>query len=150
MRGINQVFALGNLGRDADIKQTQTGTTLANFSLGCSYSVKDQNAQNGWREETEWIRVVCWSPSDWLQGQLKKGRPIHVSGRLQTRKWQDQNGQDRYTTEVVCNASGVIPVNPLKGEHQSNVAPAQPQQAPPSPPQDWRSKPVDTDEEIPF
>ena len=134
MRGFNQCVFLGNLGQDAEIKQTPGGQKVASISLACGYSVK--NGQTGeWEDRTEWVRCVVWNPSDWLAGQMKKGRPMHVSGRLQTRSWDDQNGAKRYMTEVICNASGVIPANPIRNDQQGQPpaqAPVAAQQAAPA------------------
>ena len=154
MKGINEVRAMGNLGRDAEIRQTHGGTAVATFSIGCSFSVKDQSAPNGWRESTEWIKVCCWSPSDWLCKQLKKGRPVHVAGRLQTRSWE-KNGEKRYSTEVVCQNSGVIPVNPIRADQTDNQsAQRQPQQAQPADQypgaEESQGPPAQDDDEIPF
>ena len=129
MRGINQCNFLGSLGRDAEIKMTNGGNRVANFSLACGYSVK--KGDGSFEDKTEWVRFVCWSPSDWLVGQLKKGRPIAVNGaRVQTRKWQDQSGSDRYATEFVAGAGQIIPCNPIRADQQDNRS-AQ-RQAPPA------------------
>ena len=102
-RGINKVILVGNLGRDPEIRYTQSGDPIANITVATSESWKDKNTGEN-RENTEWHRVVMFRglakvAEDWL----KKGQQVYIEGRLQTRKWQDKEGQDRYTTEVVAN-----------------------------------------------
>ena len=150
MKGVNQVIAMGNLGKDADVKATNSGSKVANISLGCSYSVK--SGDGSWDDRTEWVRCVVWNPSDWLISQMRKGRPMHVTGRLQTRSWDDQNGNKRYATEVVVQASNVIPCNPIRNDQLNNQS-AQVQHRQPAqpPPASSSQRPrEDIDDEIPF
>ena len=102
-RGINKVILIGNLGADPDIRYMPSGEPVANLSLATSESWKD--SQSGeLREKTEWHRVVAFRKLAEIIGQYcKKGSKLYIEGRLQTRKWQDQNGQDRYTTEIVAD-----------------------------------------------
>jgi single-strand DNA-binding protein len=99
---VNKVILVGNLGRDPEIRSTQDGTRVANLSVATSESWRDKNSGER-RERTEWHRVVVFN--DHLVGvcekYLKKGSKIYVEGALQTRKWTDQSGQEKYTTEVV-------------------------------------------------
>ena len=98
---INKVILVGNLGADPDMKYTQSGTAVATLSVATSRSWKDKEGQK--QEETEWHRVVVWAQSaEFCGNYLKKGSKVYVEGRLQTRKWQDQNGNDKYTTEIVA------------------------------------------------
>ncbi|MBT4878962.1 MAG: single-stranded DNA-binding protein [Alphaproteobacteria bacterium] len=99
---INKVILVGNLGADPEIRSTQDGREIANLSLATADSWKDKNTGEK-REKTEWHRVVIFSPSlvAIAKQYLRKGAKIYIEGSLQTRKWQDNNGQDRYTTEVV-------------------------------------------------
>ncbi len=102
-RGINKVILVGNLGRDPEIRYTQGGDPIASFSVATSDSWKDRNTGDT-RENTEWHRVVMFRglakiAEDWL----RKGQQVYIEGRLRTRKWQDQSGQDRWTTEIVAN-----------------------------------------------
>ena len=99
MSGVNKVILVGNLGNDPEIKQTGNGTSLANFSVATSESwTKDGERQ----ERTEWHRVTCWGKLADIVGQyVTKGSKVYIEGKLQTRKWQDQSGADRYSTEVV-------------------------------------------------
>ena len=102
-RGVNKVILVGNLGRDPEIKYTASGAAIANVTIATSDSWNDK--QTGERvEKTEWHRVVAFQRLAEIMGEyLKKGSQVYIEGRLQTRKWQDQNGQDRYTTEIVAN-----------------------------------------------
>lgn len=102
-RGINKVILIGNLGQDPEIKSTANGAAIANFSVATSESWKDK-ATGQQQERTEWHRVVAFNRLAEIIGQyVKKGSKIYIEGSLRTRKWQDQNGQDRYTTEIVAN-----------------------------------------------
>ncbi|ATJ84394.1 single-stranded DNA-binding protein [Halomonas beimenensis] len=102
-RGVNKVILIGNLGQDPDVRFTPSGTAVANLNLATTDTWTDR--QSGQRQErTEWHRVVMFNKlAEISQQYLRKGSRVYVEGRLQTRKWQDQNGQDRYTTEIVAN-----------------------------------------------
>jgi len=101
--GINKVILVGNLGQDPEIRYTADGRPIANFSIATSESWKDKNSGEK-REKTEWHRVVVFGKLAEICGQyLSKGRQVYIEGKLQTRKWQGQDGQDRYTTEVVID-----------------------------------------------
>ncbi len=103
---VNKVILIGNLGRDPEVRTTQSGTKVANLSLATSDSWKDRNTGER-KERTEWHRVVIFGNlADIAERYLKKGSKVYVSGSLQTRKWQDQSGQDKYTTEVVLQGFG--------------------------------------------
>ncbi len=99
---VNKVILVGNLGRDPEIRSTQDGTRVANLSLATSESWRDKNSGER-RERTEWHRVVVFNDRlvDVCEKYLKKGSKIYIEGALQTRKWTDQSGQEKYTTEVV-------------------------------------------------
>lgn len=100
MAGVNRVIILGNLGNDPEIRTMPNGEQVANISVATSESWIDKNT-NERREVTEWHRIVFYRRQAEICGQyLKKGSKVYVEGRLKTRKWQDQNGQDRYTTEI--------------------------------------------------
>ena len=99
---VNKVILVGNLGRDPEIRSLQDGARVANLSLATSENWRDKNSGER-REKTEWHRVVIFNDRlvDVVERFLRKGSKIYVEGQLQTRKWTDQNGQDRYSTEVV-------------------------------------------------
>lgn len=102
-RGINKVILVGNLGNDPEVRTTQTGSTVTNVSIATSESWKDKNTGQ-MQERTEWHKVVFFNRLGEIAGEyLRKGSKIYVEGSLRTRKWQDQNGQDRWTTEIVGN-----------------------------------------------
>ncbi|OCG01076.1 single-stranded DNA-binding protein [Gilliamella sp. wkB112] len=105
-RGINKVILVGNLGQDPEVRYMPNGSAVANFSVATSESWKDkQTGEN--RDRTEWHRVVVFGKLAEIVGEyVKKGSQVYIEGQLQTRKWQDQSGQDRYTTEVVVNPIG--------------------------------------------
>ena len=100
-RSINKVILLGHLGKDAETKFTPSGVAVTNFTLATSRRWKDQQSGE-WKEETEWHRIVMWR-SENVSNYLLKGKQVYVEGRLQTRSWEDKDGQKRYTTEVVCD-----------------------------------------------
>jgi len=102
-RGVNKVILVGNLGRDPEMKYTASGAAIANITVATSESWNDKQT-NERVEKTEWHRVVAFQRLAEIMGEyLKKGSQVYIEGKLQTRKWQDQNGQDRYSTEVVAN-----------------------------------------------
>lgn len=102
-RGVNKVILIGNLGQDPDVRTMNNGEQVANFSLATSETWQDKNTGEA-REKTEWHRCVAYRRLAEIIGQyVKKGSKIYVEGRLQTRKWQGQDGQDRYTTEIIVN-----------------------------------------------
>lgn len=102
-RGINKVILIGNLGKDPEIRYAPAGGAVANITLATSESWKDK-ATGEKQERTEWHRVVFFGRLAEIAGEyLKKGAQVYIEGRLQTRKWQDKEGKDRYTTEVVAN-----------------------------------------------
>ena len=102
-RGVNKVILVGSLGRDPEVKYGANGNAIASMTLATSEQWKDKNSGES-KEKTEWHRTVAFGRTAEVIGEyLKKGSQIYVEGKLQTRKWQDQNGQDRYTTEVVIN-----------------------------------------------
>ena len=99
MRGINKVILIGNLGKDPEIRYTRDGTAVANLNLATSESWNDANGQR--QERTEWHRVVAWSKlAEIAKEYLSKGRQVYIEGKLQTRSWEDKDGQKRYTTEI--------------------------------------------------
>lgn len=102
-RGINKVILIGNVGKDPDIRYMPNGNAVANVTVATSDSWKDKNTGET-QERTEWHRVVFFRRLAEIVGEyVKKGSKIYIEGRLQTRKWQDQGGQDRYTTEIVAD-----------------------------------------------
>lgn len=102
-KGVNKVILIGNVGKDPDVRYMPNGNAVANVTLATSESWKDKNSGET-QERTEWHRVVFFRRLAEIVGEyVKKGSKVYVEGRLQTRKWQDQSGQDRYTTEIVAD-----------------------------------------------
>lgn len=102
-RGINKVILIGNLGKDPEVRYMPSGGAVANLTLATSENWKDkQTGEN--QERTEWHRIVMFGRLGEIAGEyLKKGSKVYIEGKLQTRKWQGKDGQDRYTTEIVAN-----------------------------------------------
>ncbi|MXY85896.1 MAG: single-stranded DNA-binding protein [Chloroflexi bacterium] len=102
MASLNKVMIIGNLGRDPEMRFTANGQAVANFSVACNRRYTTRDGEQ--RDETEWVRVVCWGRQAEIAGQyLQRGSQVYVEGRLQTSSWEDQQGQTRYRTEVVAN-----------------------------------------------
>jgi len=133
MAGINKVILVGNLGAKPEIKYASNGNAISNLSVATSESWTDKNTGQK-QERTEWHRVSLFGKVAEIAGQyLDKGSKVYVEGKLQTRKWQDQSGQDRYTTEVVISGfSGTLQM--LDRRDDSN-SPMQSQSQPQSQPQ---------------
>jgi len=101
-RGINKVILIGNLGQDPESRTTPGGTTVTNIRIATSESWRDKQSGE-MKEQTEWHTVVLWSRLGEIAAEyLRKGSQVYIEGRLQTRKWQDKSGNDRYTTEIVA------------------------------------------------
>jgi single-strand DNA-binding protein len=121
-RGLNKMMIIGNLGQDPEIRYTQNSVAIANLSIATSETWKDKQTGEQ-REQTEWHRCVAYRRLAEIAGEyLKKGSKVYVEGRLQTRKWTDQNNVERYTTEIVINE-----LQMLDGRNNSNQGGGQPQ-----------------------
>ena len=108
MASVNKVILVGNLGRDPETKYMPDGAAITNASLATSFQWTDKTSGEK-KEETEWHRIVFRGRLAEIAGEyLKKGSQVYVEGRLQTRKWQDKDGQDKYTTEIVANAMQML------------------------------------------
>lgn len=144
-KGVNKVILVGNLGNDPEIRYMQNGSAVANISVATGESWKDKNTRQT-QERTEWHRVAIFGKLAEIAGEyLRKGSQVYIEGQLQTRKWQDKNGQDQYTTEIVVQGfNGVMQM--LGGRNEGGMgAGGQPQQAPQNAPVDPRF-----DDDIPF
>ncbi|HDM8224284.1 single-stranded DNA-binding protein [Vibrio campbellii] len=174
-RGVNKVIIMGNLGQDPEVKYSANGNAIANITVATSETWRDK-ATGEQREKTEWHRVVLFGKTAEIAGEyLRKGSQVYLEGQLQTRKWQDQNGQERYTTEVVVQwpsgqmqllggRQGGAPMGggqpqqqqqggwgqPQQPAQQQYNAPQQQQQAPQQPQQQYNEPPMDFDDDIPF
>ncbi len=143
---INKVILVGNLGSDPELRYTQSGTAVATLSVATNRRWKDRDGNP--QEETEWHRVIVWAQSaEFCSNYLSKGMKVYVEGRLQTRKWQDQNGNDRYTTEII--ASTIQNLTPRSGEFAGGGS-----QEPPLPPDPFGDSSTGggptTGEDVPF
>ncbi len=131
-RGVNKVILVGNLGQDPEVRYTPGGAAITNISIATSDSWKDKNTGQ-MQEKTEWHRVVFFGKLAEIAGEyLHKGSQVYIEGKLQTRKWQDKQGQDRYSTEVVVDGfNGVMQMLGGKGDApMGGGRPQQQQQAP--------------------
>ncbi|AKJ43315.1 single-stranded DNA-binding protein [Pragia fontium] len=166
-RGINKVILVGNLGQDPEIRYMPNGGAVANITIATSESWRDKQTGEQ-KERTEWHRVAIFGKLAEIAGEyLRKGSQVYIEGQLQTRKWQDQSGQDRYTTEVVVNIGGVMQMlggrqgggegqsapqgswgQPQQPQAQASRPAAQQQSSAPAAPQN--EPPMDFDDDIPF
>lgn len=129
MAYVNKVILVGNLGQDPEVRYTASGSAMCNISVATTHNSKDQSGQR--REETEWHRVVMFNRLAEIAGEyLRKGRPVYIEGRLRTRKWQGQDGQDRYTTEIIADQMQMLGGRGDSDQSQSYQQPASPQQSP--------------------
>ncbi len=144
MSGVNKVIIIGRLGADPEVKTVAGDNTVARLSVATSENWKDRNGQK--QERTEWHRVVVWGKLADLCGKyLSKGRQLYLEGRLQTRSWEDQQGQKRYTTEVVANTVQFLGATQQASHDQQSSAGND------FPTQNFGPEPsFDADEEIPF
>lgn len=128
-KGLNKVQIIGNLGNDPEIRVMPNGDSVANITVATSESWKDQQGQL--QERTEWHRVVMYRKLAEITGQyLKKGSQVYLEGKLKTRKWQDQQGQDRYTTEVVAEEMQMLGGRQQDANQGQSQKPAHSQNAP--------------------
>lgn len=163
---VNKVILIGNLGRDPEIRNSQSGTKIVNLTVATSESWNDR-ASGERRERTEWHRVVIFNErlADVAERFLRKGRKVYMEGQLQTRKWTDQSGMERFTTEVVLDRfRGELVLldgrndggggAPSYDDNEIGGAPPRPSPAPAARPQEsqggWDSQSGNLDDEIPF
>jgi single-strand DNA-binding protein len=107
-RGINKAIIVGTLGQDPDVKYTASGSPVVNVSVATNETWKDKQTGEA-KERTEWHRIVIFGKiAEVAEKYLKKGSQVYFEGKIQTRKWQDQSGQDRYTTEIVVDMNGTM------------------------------------------
>ena len=149
-RGVNKVILVGNLGKDPEVRYMPNGNAIANITLATTESWKDKQSGEQ-QEKTEWHRIVMFRRLGEIAGEyLKKGSQVYIEGKLQTRKWQDNSGNDRYTTEIVANEMQMLGGRGGGGSagFSSDSAPAQaaPVQSAPAP----AAAGGDFDDDIPF
>ena len=142
---VNKVILIGRLGNNPEMRNTGSGTAVANFNIATSENWNGKDGQK--QERTEWHRIVVWSKLAELCGQyLSKGRQVYVEGRLQTRSWDDKDGNKKYTTEVVANTVQFLGSNAQAGQGQGDQVGKE--MAPPPPAQMAGS--AFTEDDIPF
>ena len=165
---LNQCNFIGRLGNDPEVRYMPDGKAAATISIGCSEKWKDKQT-NEQRERTEWVRCVSFGKLAEIMGEyLRKGSLVYVSGKMQTKKWKDQSGQDRYTTEILVSEMKMLGGKsdnqggqpqqqqqggwgqPQQPAQQQYNAPQQQQQAPQQPQQQYNEPPMDFDDDIPF
>ena len=151
-RGVNKVILIGNLGQDPEVKYMPNGNAVANITVATSENWKDKNTGEQ-VDKTEWHRVVFFRRLAEIAGEyLKKGSKVYIEGKLQTRKWQDKNGKDNWTTEIVANemqmldsrGGGSSDFNQNQGAPSQSAPQSAPSQAAPAPVNN------DFDDDIPF
>jgi single-strand DNA-binding protein len=150
MASVNKVILVGNLGRDPETKYMPDGAAITNVSIATSYQRTDK-ASGQKIEETEWHRVVFFSRLAEIAGEyLKKGSQVYVEGRLRTRKWQDKEGQDRYTTEIVADTMQMLGSRSGAGEPRGEPMAAKAAEGKPAPAKKPAGKFDDMEDDIPF
>ena len=143
-RGVNKVILVGNLGQKPEMRYTATQTAVANISIATTESWKDKESGEN-RDKTEWHRVVFFGNlAEIAEKYLDKGSSVYIEGKIQTRKWQDKEGKDRWTTEVLGNQLTML------GSRNTTESPAQPNDSSSTPFPEDDSGPGLTDDDIPF
>ena len=148
-RGVNKVILIGNLGQDPEVRYMPNGGAVCNITVATSETWKDKNSGES-QEKTEWHRVVMFRRLAEIAGEyLKKGSKVYLEGRLQTRKWQDQQGQDRYTTEIIADEMQMLD---SRGGGSADFAPAQQRSSAPQSRSEPQAAPMDNgfEDDIPF
>lgn len=158
-RGVNKVILVGNLGGDPETRHMQNGNAVTNITIATGEEWKDKNSGQK-QERTEWHRVVFFGKLAEIAGEyLRKGSQVYIEGKLQTRKWQDKDGQDRYTTEVVVDMNGTLQLLGGRGGNDNGggdrqSAPRQQQTSRPASQPTQAQKPASDydsfDDDIPF
>ena len=143
MASVNKAIIIGNLGKDPEVRYSASGVAVCNVSVATTRAWKTKEGEK--QEETEWHRVVFYDKLAEIAGEyLKKGRPVYVEGRLKTRKWQDKDGVDKYTTEIVCDHMQML------GARDDAPAEKKVEKAPPKQAQKQGGGFYSMDDDIPF
>ncbi len=146
MASLNKVMLIGNLGKDPEVRYTASGTAVASFSLATSERFKSKSGE--WEERTEWHNVTLWGRLAEIAGEyLAKGKTVYIEGRLQTRKWQDRDGRDRYTTEVVADKMQMLSG---RGDGQGRAGGRAPDEPAAGQGGGYEEPPFNPDDDIPF
>ena len=155
--GLNKVMLIGNLGADPEIRHSSDGSAIANLSVGVSEKWRDKSTGEQ-KQKTEWAKVVLFGKLAEVAGEyLRKGSQVYIEGQLRTRKWTDQSGQEKYTTEIVVGMNGVMQMigGKQEGKPQPQSGWGQPQQPKPQQqskpaPSGQHVTPTNFDDDIPF
>jgi single-strand DNA-binding protein len=135
MAGINKVILVGRLGKDPEVRYTPSGATVANFTMATSEEWKDKESGEK-QERTEWHRIVAWRRLGEICGEyLRKGKQVYIEGKLQTRSWDDRDGNKRYTTEIVASSMQMLD-SPNRDMRAQPVEPGFPVEEPVTVPED--------------
>jgi single-strand DNA-binding protein len=152
-RGINKVILIGNVGGDPELRYLPSGNAVTTLSVATSETWKDKQTGDK-QERTEWHRVVCFNRLGEIAGEyIRKGTKLYIEGSLRTRKWQDQQGLDRYTTEIVANILQILDSKGGPASYDEMSSPPQAQQQPtrkPQPAQAAQDAFDELDDDIPF
>ena len=149
-RGINKVILIGNLGQDPEVKYMPSGGAVCNITVATTESWNDKDSGER-QERTEWHRIVLFRRLAEIAGEyLRKGSKVYIEGRLQTRKWQGQDGQDRYTTEIVANDLQMLDSRGGGTAAYDTQRPAADKAPQPATSQSAATPPDDFDDDIPF
>lgn len=151
---VNKAILIGNLGKDPEVRYSANGVAVGNLNIATTHRAKDQSGQ--WNEQTEWHRVTLFGKTAEVAGEfLRKGRPVYIEGRIQTRKYQDKNGQDRYTTEIIAENMQMLGGrgDGTSGAQNQNQAPQNQQPRTQAPQQNYQADMGgmgNMDDDIPF
>lgn len=146
MSSLNKAMIIGRLGQDPEVRYTQSNTAVANMSIATSERYKDK--QGEWKENTEWHRVVAWGrTAEICQEYLKKGSQVYIEGPIETRQWEDKDGQTRYTTQIKALTMTMLD---SKGEGGGNVPDKPDSSQPVSSSVDLNEDFDDIDDDLPF
>jgi single-strand DNA-binding protein len=156
MASVNKCIFIGNLGRDPEIRYMPSGDAMANFSIACTDSFKGKSGEK--QERTEWVRIVMFGKQAEIAGEyLKKGSSVYIEGRMQTRKWQNKEGVDQYTTEIVADRMQMLGGRSTGGNSfevldrdSGDAAPTPPRQQVPASGSKAGGSIDDIDDDIPF
>ena len=125
MASLNKVIIIGRIGKDPEVRHTQSGQSVASFSVATDESYKDQSGQKV--EKTEWHRITAWGKqAEFIGNYLGKGRLVYIEGKIETRKWTDNNGQERYTTEIKADRVQALDQRPDAQQHAGQQSTGQP------------------------
>lgn len=146
-RGVNKVIIVGRLGQDPEVRYAPSGAAFANMTVATSEQWRDKQTGEQ-KEQTEWHRVVLSGKLAEIAGEyLRKGSEVYLEGKLRTRKWTDQSGTEKYTTEVLVGVGGTLQM--LGGKREGDIQPKQ-QNSQPQRPKQAIEPPMDFDDDIPF